>query len=133
METALLRCCVSFSGHSYNNKNVAAAHHRVDGETPRSKSSPGRCEDEWCAKVLSRRSVLASSGFSLASLVFPGDGFSVVKQGLLAGRVPGLSEPDDEGSFFLCSFLSSSDWKNPNSRTASRIEIQKLKLCFFLA
>uniref|UniRef100_A0A1J3CND1 PsbP domain-containing protein 4, chloroplastic n=1 Tax=Noccaea caerulescens TaxID=107243 RepID=A0A1J3CND1_NOCCA len=100
METALLRCCVSFSGHSYNHKNVAAAHHRVDGEIPRPKSCPGRCEDEWCAKVLSRRSVLASSGFSLvssAALVFPEEGLAVVKQGLLAGRVPGLSEPDDEG------------------------------------
>ncbi|CAA7013468.1 unnamed protein product [Microthlaspi erraticum] len=99
MESALLRCCVSFSGHSYNSKNVAAAH-RTDGEIPRPKPSPGRCEEEWCAKVLSRRSVLATSGLSLASstaLLFPGDGLAVVKQGLLAGRVPGLSEPDDKG------------------------------------
>lgn len=90
METALLRYCFNFSSHPHHKK--ISAHHRVDGETQR---------DERCATALSRRSVLAS-GFSLVSstaLVFPGDGLAVVKQGLLAGRVPGLSEPDDEGSF----------------------------------
>lgn len=42
------------------------------------------------------------SGASLISssiLGFPGDGFAVVKQGLLAGRIPGLSEPDEQGWF----------------------------------
>ncbi|KAL5776762.1 hypothetical protein ACOSP7_009688 [Xanthoceras sorbifolium] len=46
-----------------------------------------------------RRSVLLS-GASLVcstSLGFPGDGLAVVKQGLLAGRIPGLSEPDEQG------------------------------------
>lgn len=95
METALLRYSVNFSGQS-----KTTAHHRSDGEIPRLKSIPGGSKDEWCAKVLSRRSVMAS-GFSLVSstaLGFPGEGLAVVKQGLLAGRVPGLSEPDDEGS-----------------------------------
>lgn len=46
-----------------------------------------------------RRSVLVS-GISIVSsavLEYPGEGLAVVKQGLLAGRIPGLSEPDEEG------------------------------------
>lgn len=104
METALLRFRVSFSCHPHPHHKKIAAHHRVNNEIP------GGYEDEWSPKVLSRRSLLATaSGLSLASstsLAFPGEGLAVVKQGLLAGRVPGLSEPDDEGSrlsvfFFL--------------------------------
>jgi hypothetical protein len=34
---------------------------------------------------------------STTALAFPREGLAVVKQGLLAGRVPGLSEPDEEG------------------------------------
>ncbi|KAH0876083.1 hypothetical protein HID58_073445 [Brassica napus] len=95
METALLRFRVSFSCHPHPHHKKIAAHHRVNNEIP------GGYEDEWSPKVLSRRSLLATaSGLSLASstsLAFPGEGLAVVKQGLLAGRVPGLSEPDDEG------------------------------------
>ncbi|KAK9167135.1 hypothetical protein Scep_002326 [Stephania cephalantha] len=52
---------------------------------------------------LSRRAVLVSVsvyGWLLVSgvvLGFPSDGLAVVKQGLLAGRIPGLSEPDEQG------------------------------------
>ena len=96
METTLLRFCVSFSGHHPHHKKISA-HHRVNCEIP-----GGGYEDEWSPNVLSRRSLLATvSGLSLVSstsLAFPGEGLAVVKQGLLAGRVPGLSEPDDEGS-----------------------------------
>ncbi|CAN8234294.1 unnamed protein product [Cochlearia groenlandica] len=99
METALLRCGVNFSGKSLYKKPTAR--YRSDNEIPTPKSNPkGESEDELCVRVLSRRSVMASSVLSLVSttaLVFPGDGLAVVKQGLLAGRVPGLSEPDDEG------------------------------------
>ncbi|CAG7904824.1 hypothetical protein IGI04_028985 [Brassica rapa subsp. trilocularis] len=95
METTLLRFCVSFSGHHPHHKKISA-HHRVNCEIP-----GGGYEDEWSPNVLSRRSLLATvSGLSLVSstsLAFPGEGLAVVKQGLLAGRVPGLSEPDDEG------------------------------------
>ncbi|OMO50598.1 hypothetical protein CCACVL1_30354, partial [Corchorus capsularis] len=43
-----------------------------------------------------RRSILVS-GVSVAVLGFPpGEGLAVVKQGLLAGRIPGLSEPDEQ-------------------------------------
>ena len=54
-------------------------------------------EESW--GILSRRSIFVS-GISLASfavLGFPGEGLAVVKQGLLAGRIPGLSEPDEQG------------------------------------
>ncbi|XP_009610844.1 psbP domain-containing protein 4, chloroplastic isoform X1 [Nicotiana tomentosiformis] len=54
---------------------------------------------EKSAGSLNRRSTIVS-GVSLISSVllgFPGEGSAVVKQGLLAGRVPGLSEPDEEG------------------------------------
>ncbi|KAH7525191.1 psbP domain-containing protein 4, chloroplastic [Ziziphus jujuba] len=56
-------------------------------------------EAEKLSGFFKRRSVLAS-GISLLSsavLGFPSDSLAVVKQGLLAGRVPGLSEPNEEG------------------------------------
>lgn len=48
-----------------------------------------------------RRSVLLSGASLISSTIlgFPGDGLAVVKQGLLAGRIPGLSEPDEQGWF----------------------------------
>ncbi|ONK77412.1 uncharacterized protein A4U43_C02F6260 [Asparagus officinalis] len=49
--------------------------------------------------TLGRRPALVS-GLSLASGVlmgFTGDGVAAVKQGLLAGRIPGLSDPDENG------------------------------------
>ncbi|KAL5560455.1 hypothetical protein UlMin_036666 [Ulmus minor] len=56
-------------------------------------------ESEKFSGILKRRSVLLS-GISLVSsglVGFPSESLAVVKQGLLAGRVPGLSEPDEEG------------------------------------
>jgi len=44
--------------------------------------------------LVNRRTVLAS-GISL--LGFPRESLAVVKQNLLAGRIPGLSEPDEQG------------------------------------
>ncbi|GFP80219.1 psbp domain-containing protein 4 chloroplastic [Phtheirospermum japonicum] len=49
---------------------------------------------------LNRRGVLSSGLALVSSTAFGlsgGDGLAVVKQGLLAGRVPGLSEPDEQG------------------------------------
>ncbi|KAK7856497.1 psbp domain-containing protein 4 [Quercus suber] len=48
---------------------------------------------------MKRRSVLVSgvSLISSAGLGSPREGLAVVKQGLLAGRIPGLSEPDEQG------------------------------------
>ncbi|KAK7353288.1 hypothetical protein VNO80_18732 [Phaseolus coccineus] len=51
-------------------------------------------ESEKCSSLVNRRTVLAA-GVSL--LGFPGESLAVVKQGLLAGRIPGLSEPDEQG------------------------------------
>lgn len=39
-----------------------------------------------------------ATGIALISSGFAGEGLAVVKQGLLAGRIPGLSEPDEQGS-----------------------------------
>uniref|UniRef100_A0A0F7GYL7 Photosystem II reaction center PsbP family protein n=1 Tax=Masdevallia picturata TaxID=125444 RepID=A0A0F7GYL7_9ASPA len=55
-------------------------------------------EDEKAIRLARRKTVLFS-GFCLISgvvLGFPGDVFAV-KQGLLAGRIPGLSDPDEKG------------------------------------
>lgn len=73
--------------------------------------SRGNClvdgEAEKFSGFLKRRSVLASGISLLSSAVigFPSDSLAVVKQGLLAGRIPGLSEPNEEG-WFLCSYIS---------------------------
>ncbi|XP_043725462.1 psbP domain-containing protein 4, chloroplastic [Telopea speciosissima] len=65
--------------------------------------SKGNCfvdeDTDELSSFFTRRSAMVS-GVSLVSaavLSFPGDGLGVVKQGLLAGRIPGLSEPDDKG------------------------------------
>ncbi|EYU23837.1 hypothetical protein ABFS82_14G307700 [Erythranthe guttata] len=49
---------------------------------------------------MNRRAVIASGVALLSSAAgfgFPGNGLAVIKQGLLAGRIPGLSEPDEQG------------------------------------
>ncbi|KAJ0829207.1 hypothetical protein HanLR1_Chr00c0026g0693711 [Helianthus annuus] len=60
-------------------------------------------DSEENVKVLGRRTALVS-GVSLVSsatlIGFPKDGLAVVKQGLLAGRIPGLSEPNEQGWLF---------------------------------
>ncbi|RWR92815.1 psbP domain-containing protein 4, chloroplastic isoform X2 [Cinnamomum micranthum f. kanehirae] len=60
----------------------------------------GFMDDEFEKKFgLLRRRAAIMSGLSLVSgaLGFAGDGLAAVKQGLLAGRIPGLSEPDEKG------------------------------------
>ncbi|XP_059631668.1 psbP domain-containing protein 4, chloroplastic [Cornus florida] len=49
--------------------------------------------------LLKRRQALVSGVGLLSSAVlgYPREGLAVVKQGLLAGRIPGLSEPDEQG------------------------------------
>lgn len=68
----------------------------------RTRASGGSAESsgsEEFSGLLNRRAILASGVglISSAGLGFPGQGLAVVKQGLLAGRIPGLSEPDEEG------------------------------------
>ncbi|KAF7816756.1 psbP domain-containing protein 4, chloroplastic [Senna tora] len=45
--------------------------------------------------LISFRRIILASGVSL--LGFPRESLAEVKQGLLAGRIPGLSEPDEQG------------------------------------
>ncbi|XP_019415949.1 PREDICTED: psbP domain-containing protein 4, chloroplastic [Lupinus angustifolius] len=52
-------------------------------------------ESKKCSSLLVNRRALLASGVSL--LGFQGESLAVVKQGLLAGRIPGLSEPDEQG------------------------------------
>ncbi|KAK9270434.1 hypothetical protein L1049_026013 [Liquidambar formosana] len=56
-------------------------------------------ETEKFSGFLKRRSAMVSGVSLISSVVlgFPSDGLAVVKQGLLAGRIPGLSEPDEQG------------------------------------
>jgi hypothetical protein len=52
--------------------------------------------------LLGRRDALASAAACGVSVLgFAGDGLAVAGQGLLAGRIPGLSEPDKNGWFLL--------------------------------
>ncbi|KAK9080748.1 hypothetical protein SSX86_000506 [Deinandra increscens subsp. villosa] len=75
-----------------NKQNLAATHSviaaaKMDGDS------------EENVRVLGRRTAIVSgvSLVSSASLAFPKEGLAVVKQGLLAGRIPGLSEPNEQG------------------------------------
>ncbi|XP_026393191.1 psbP domain-containing protein 4, chloroplastic-like [Papaver somniferum] len=74
----------------------------------RRKASLDSNEDGYCVNVneknngfLKRREALVSGVSLVSSSVlmgsFPSDGLAVIKQGLLAGRVPGLSDPDEQG------------------------------------
>jgi hypothetical protein len=56
-------------------------------------------ESDKCSSLLVNRRTVLASGVSL--LGFPGVSLAVVKQGLLAGRIPGLSEPDEQGLLTL--------------------------------
>ncbi|KAK9096356.1 hypothetical protein Sjap_021853 [Stephania japonica] len=50
-------------------------------------------------EMLGRRAAMVSGWLLVCGVVlgFPCNGLAVVKQGLLAGRIPGLSEPDEQG------------------------------------
>ena len=54
------------------------------------------------AVLLGRRDALASAAAcGVSALGFAGEGLAVVGQGLLAGRIPGLSDPHETGWFLL--------------------------------
>ncbi|XVF39138.1 hypothetical protein PTKIN_Ptkin01aG0011700 [Pterospermum kingtungense] len=101
MGTTLFCGCSSFSWkyHQQIAPPCGFANSSSENGISRAKAVSGSKEKEETWGVLSRRSVFVS-GISLASsavLGFPGEGLAVVKQGLLAGRIPGLSEPDEQG------------------------------------
>ncbi|XP_010679853.2 psbP domain-containing protein 4, chloroplastic [Beta vulgaris subsp. vulgaris] len=96
-----------FAWKNYSQKH--SLNHRIQNEFIHSSSlNPPETSvvDDGAAKLssclLKRRSVVLQSGLvplvsSLTALGFPEQGLAVVKQGPLAGRVPGLSEPDEQG------------------------------------
>lgn len=72
--------------------------HTLPKATPRADEGGGDKErPQWAS---TRRLALAAGGVLASSGVLgllSGEAEGVVKQGLLAGRIPGLSEPDEEG------------------------------------
>ncbi|CAN4076140.1 unnamed protein product [Withania somnifera] len=100
--------CLSWKSNL--SRQVNPSHHVVSHGVPekgcsKMKAAASSKEDtrvnkdcQVSAGSLSRRSAIISGASLISSvLLFPGDGSDVVKQGLLAGRVPGLSEPDEGG------------------------------------
>ncbi|KAM6542582.1 hypothetical protein CsatB_007029 [Cannabis sativa] len=110
--TLIPSCSFSCNYHQYHHQIIPShtliAQSSIENELSRTKGAVGSranssCVDKETEKfcgVLKRRSVLLS-GFSLISsaavMGYPNESLGVVKQGLLAGRVPGLSEPNEEG------------------------------------
>lgn len=70
----------------------------VTGSLSKDSFRINRERDQCSSLLVNRRTVLA---FGISLLGFPGVSLAVVKQGLLAGRIPGLSEPDEQGSLTL--------------------------------
>ncbi|GAV76650.1 PsbP domain-containing protein [Cephalotus follicularis] len=96
--------CSSFSWTSYHQQtfpcHILLAHSSLETGISRAKTSAscsgnGDGETKDFSGFFNRRSVLVS-GVSLVSSAGE-EGLAVVKQGLLAGRIPGLSEPDEQG------------------------------------
>lgn len=111
METTLfLNNCGCFSSTNHHNHIIIIPCRSFLAQSSSSSSTyrrrvvygngSGEAEQESKRKGfdLRRRSLLVS-GFSSSSLLlgFSEQALAVVKQGLLAGRVPGLSEPDEQG------------------------------------
>ena len=57
--------------------------------------------EERAGVVVSRRGLVVSAA-ALAALALSTESASAVQQNQLAGRIPGLSEPDANGNSFLC-------------------------------
>ncbi|WOH00617.1 hypothetical protein DCAR_0519986 [Daucus carota subsp. sativus] len=90
-----------FSGSCFTLKCNQAQPHSAGKRLSRPKAS-GAADPEFIDKEseqnagLFKRRLALVSGVSLVSS-FPKHGLAVVKQGLLAGRIPGLSDPDGQG------------------------------------
>ena len=78
---------------------------KVIADSGESKLVDGEIE-KWSG-LMKRRSVFVSGVSLISSAVLgsPRDGLAVVKQGLLAGRIPGLSDPDEQGWFLKKKFI----------------------------
>ncbi|KAK1384383.1 hypothetical protein POM88_022118 [Heracleum sosnowskyi] len=97
-----------FSGTCFSlkcNQNIALSRSAGNGLSRTKARAAANSEllheesDQQHVGLLKRRLALVSgvSLLSSAILSFPKHGLAVVKQGLLAGRIPGLSEPDVQG------------------------------------
>ncbi|KAL6315768.1 hypothetical protein AAG906_007197 [Vitis piasezkii] len=98
MGTSIFTSC-SFSWR--NHQHIIPSHRFLSHSSPDKGLSVAKAavdtRQNGCVEF--RRSAIVSgvSLISSAVLGFPREGLAVVKQGLLAGRVPGLSEPDEQG------------------------------------
>ncbi|XP_075479688.1 psbP domain-containing protein 4, chloroplastic [Primulina tabacum] len=100
-------CCLSWkNNHQHNILSLGTGKvpSRTIKETTDSTSTNNTGLDfakhEELRGLFGRRVTVVSGVVSLvssAALGFAGEGLGVVKQGLLAGRIPGLSEPDKNG------------------------------------
>uniref|UniRef100_A0A0F7CYN4 Photosystem II reaction center PsbP family protein n=1 Tax=Geranium phaeum TaxID=379952 RepID=A0A0F7CYN4_9ROSI len=91
MGTTVFGCC-SFS--------YKRSHPQLLGSNGFSRTRTRACAQVGGENGILKRRAALVSGISLISssvLGFSGEGLAVVKQGLLAGRIPGLSEPDEQG------------------------------------
>ncbi|CAL1412662.1 unnamed protein product [Linum trigynum] len=96
VSTFPLRC----SGSSFPRQSIPRRHLLAKATPEVSHESSNFKDGKLDDGFLTRRSVVGY-GVSLLSsstvLGVTGEGMAVVKQGLLAGRVPGLSDPDEQG------------------------------------
>ncbi|KAI3460514.1 hypothetical protein Pfo_017177 [Paulownia fortunei] len=97
--------CISYLSWK-NNQPLIPSQSAQEKAQSRIRAAAGSTEslcaivkNEEFSGLLNRRAVIASGValVSSAAFGFPGEGSAVVKQGLLAGRIPGLSEPDEQG------------------------------------
>ncbi|CAA0812921.1 PsbP domain-containing protein 4- chloroplastic [Striga hermonthica] len=95
-----ISCCSSWKAH-YRLVSAQARQEKVQSRIRQGEGSCAGPKNEEFWGMVNRRAVLASGVVALVSsaagLGVSGEGLAVVKQGLLAGRVPGLSEPDEQG------------------------------------
>ena len=95
--------CCCFGWKNYSFKHCSNQNRRIQQSMfIETCTDDGR--DKLPSGLFKRRSVVVQTGFGLVPLIssftglgIPSNALAVVKQGPLAGRVPGLSEPDEQG------------------------------------
>ncbi|XP_050238079.1 psbP domain-containing protein 4, chloroplastic isoform X1 [Mercurialis annua] len=91
MGTSLFTSC-SFSWRYHHHQIVPCG----NSVAKASAEAEARENEKLLSGFWTRRTVLGT-GISLVSSSFPGEGLAIIKQGPLAGRIPGLSETDEQG------------------------------------
>ena len=98
-------CCTVRSALSVS---VRARHAAEETESTDSVAKQSQGGEERVGAVVNRRGALVGltvSAASLAALALSPENAAAVQQNQLAGRVPGLSEPDANGNSFPCIVL----------------------------